>query len=193
MNDLLNQNDSIDLLYREYVNDLFSYAVHLGFDRETALDAIHDVFYKLCTVPIGQDKIKNPRSYLLRALKNRLLDIDKQKKKHLGFSLDDAGEELPFTIHITIEDELIRTEEDKRLQELVEKMLQILSNRQREIIYLRYSQALDYEEIACLMNISVHSCRKLSHKAVTKLKMYSAEFLPACILIAVQFCFWVFK
>ena len=189
MNNSSNTNNYIDTLYREYINDLFSYAIHLGFDKETCQDAIHDVFYKLCINHIKPDKIKNPRFYLLRALKNRLLDIHKQKKEHIEFSPHDTSEELPFAIHVTIEDKLIQTEEDERLQELVRNMLQMLSDRQREIIYLRYSQGCDYEEIAQLMNISVNSCRKLSHKAITKLKMASPHLLSSSFFIALQYCF----
>lgn len=189
MNNSLNNNDPIDILYREYINDLFSYATHLGFDKETCQDAIHDVFFKLCMDQTKLDKIKNPRFYLLRALKNRLLDIHKQKREHIEFSPNDTIEELPFTIHVTIEDKLIQSEEDKQLQELVENMLQVLSNRQREIIYLRYSQGCEYEEIAQLMNISVNSCRKLSHKAITKLKMSSPQFLSSGFIVTLQLCF----
>jgi len=34
--------------YNEYLDTLYAYALHLGFDEQTAMDAIHDVFYKLC-------------------------------------------------------------------------------------------------------------------------------------------------
>lgn len=42
------------------------------------MDAIHDVFYKLCMDQVQLDQIKNIQFYLLRALKNRLLYIYKQ-------------------------------------------------------------------------------------------------------------------
>lgn len=189
MNGSSNNNDSIDILYREHINDLYSYAKHFGFDKETCQDAIHDVFYKLCMDHVKLNTIKNPRFYLLRALKNRLLDIHKQKKEHVEFSPNDTNEELPFTIHVTIEDKLIQSEEDEQLKELVKNMLQMLSDRQREIIYLRYSQGCEYEEIAQLMNISVSSCRKLSHKAITKLKISSRYLLSSGFIVALQFCF----
>jgi len=31
--------------YNEYLDTLYAYALHLGFDEQTAMDAIHDVFY----------------------------------------------------------------------------------------------------------------------------------------------------
>jgi len=163
-------NDAIDKLYRVHVHDLFSYALHLGFDRETCKDAIHDVFFKLCFDKTRLDEVRNIRFYLLRSLKNRLLDLYKLKKETSELPEDITADDLPFTVHVTIEDQLIQSEEENNLRANVEKMLQSLTDRQREIIYLRFSQGCEYEEIAQLMNISVHSCRKLSYKAISKLK-----------------------
>lgn len=167
------ENINIDAIYREHVHDLFSYAMHLGFDRETCKDAIHDIFYKLCTDHICLEQITNFRFYLLRALKNRLLDIHKQKKDVIALSADAFFEELPFTVRVTVEDELVRWEEEQAVKETVESLLQTLSDRQREVIYLRYCHECDYEEIAQLMNISVNSCRNLLHKAILNLKKYT--------------------
>ena len=41
---------TVDSLYKDYVDDLFSYALGFGFDKQTAMDAIHDVFCRVCTV-----------------------------------------------------------------------------------------------------------------------------------------------
>lgn len=174
------ENIPIDTLYRQHVHDLFSYALHLGFDRETCQDAIHDVFCKLCTDQVRLDAVKNIRFYLLRALKNRLLDLYKQKKGVSELSLDTITDELPFTVRVTVEDELIRSEEEKQMKETVANLLGSLSARQREIIYLRYTHQCDYEEIAQLMNLSVQSCRQLVHKVLSKLKKAS---LPVSALL----------
>lgn len=165
-----NGNNTIDNLYRRYVHDLFSYASHLGFDPETCKDAIHDVFYKLCINEKQLDDVVNVRYYLLRSLKNRLLDIHKQRKEMYQLPSDSTDQELPFTIHITIEDTLIQSEEEENIKTIIGNMQQSLTAHQREIIYLRYAQECEYEEIARLMNISVHSCRKLVYKAITKLR-----------------------
>lgn len=166
-------NNILDSLYREHVHDLFSYALHLGFDRETCQDAIQDVFCKLCTDRIELDAIQNIRFYLLRALKNRLLDLHKQKRNVAELPLDSVSEEVPFTIRVTVEDEWIESEEHEKTRQLIENMLQSLNDHQREIIYLRYTHECSYEEIAQLMNISVNSCRKLLYKTLLKLKSLS--------------------
>ncbi|GHU55257.1 DNA-directed RNA polymerase sigma-70 factor [Bacteroidia bacterium] len=160
----------IDTLYRVYSNDLFMYALGLGFDRETAMDAIHDVFYKLCLDENIVKGVTNIRFYLLRSLKNRLLDINKLKREIPGLSIGTIAEEIPFSIHVNVEDLMIENEEREKIRLQVEKLLESLTDRQREVIYLRFTQDCDYEEIALLMHISVPSCRKLFHKAITSLK-----------------------
>ncbi len=49
-------------------------------------------------------------------------------------------------------------------------MLQSLTARQREIVYLRYIQEYDYPQIADILNISIHGCRKLLSKAMETLR-----------------------
>ena len=49
-------------------------------------------------------------------------------------------------------------------------MLDSLTERQREIVYLRYVQEYDYPQIAELLNISIHGCRKLLSKAMQTLR-----------------------
>jgi RNA polymerase sigma factor (sigma-70 family) len=167
----------IDALYRMYVHDFFLYALNLGFDRETAMDAIHDVFCKICMDKKVLDEVIHVRFYLLRTLKNRLLDLYKLKKEISGLPLETIANEIPFTIHVTIEDMIIENEEQEKIRSKVEQMLKGLTDRQREIIYLRYTLDCDYEEIAQLMHITVPTCRKFFHKIVNKLRRNS------------QFCF----
>ena len=156
----------IDLLYRNYIDDLYSYAISMGFDRQTSMDAIHDVFYKLCTNEKYLEKVNDMKFFMLRSLRNRLIDIHRAKKEYAGLS----SEEIPFTIHISVEEQIIQNEEDERNRIKVEQILDNLTDRQREIIYLRYMLELDYERIAEMMQISVSSSRKLVYKSLIKLR-----------------------
>jgi RNA polymerase sigma factor (sigma-70 family) len=157
-------------IYNNYVDDLFTYSIYLGFDKETAMDAIHDVFYKLASDKKRLNDISNIKSYLFKSLKNRLLDIYKVKKRNLELSDIPDSDELPFNFSINIEDELIDVEEKLSIREQIQNMLESLTARQREIVYLRYIQEYDYEQISNIMNISIHGCRKLLSKAMETLR-----------------------
>lgn len=166
------QFSNIASTYNEYLDTLYSYALHLGFDEQTAMDAIHDVFYKLCTHHSSLNEINNLKSYLFRSLRNRLIDIKRINREDTTpfTGQDDGSEALPFQLHVTIEDELIMKEDAEEIRLKIENVLNRLTDRQREIVYLRYIREQSYEEIAEIMQISVAACRNLISKSITKLK-----------------------
>ena len=161
--------NDIASLYNLYVDNLYTYALYLGFDKEAIMDAIHDVFCKLAADEKKLHDISNMKLYLFKSLKNRLYDIFKARREYVGLSIIEL-EEMPFDIHITIEDLLINREEQLQIEHSIAEMLGSLTERQREIVYLRYIQECDYEQIAELLHISVHGCRKLLSKAMQKLR-----------------------
>jgi len=160
----------IESAYNLYVNELFTYGLYLGFERETVKDAVHDVFVKITTSSDNLDNISNIKFYLFRSLKNRLLDIHKNQKEHIELENIDPALEIPFNIQVNVEELMIEREEQKQIKTEIEQMLNALTDRQREIIYLRYVQEYDYDQIAQLLNISVHGCRKLVSTAMHSLR-----------------------
>lgn len=163
-------NKDIASLYTQYVDDLFTYGHYLGFEREVVEDAIHDVFVKITMDEKSLHEVSNIRFYLFRSLKNRLLDIHKRQRPHTAIEELDPSAEIPFNIDVNVEDILIEKEEQMQIKTEIEQMLNALTDRQREIIYLRYVQEYDYEQIAALLHISVHGCRKLVSNAIRSLR-----------------------
>lgn len=166
------QEYTIDGLYKAYVDELYSYAVGFGLDKEAAMDAIHDVFCRICAREENCVSLQNPRFYLFRALRNQLIDYYKyESRRGNAAALEQrTGNELPYRVLISIEDEMIAGEERREIEQRVEEILECLNPRQREIIYLRFVQGYSYEEISQILNIAVPSCRKSVSRAVLKLK-----------------------
>lgn len=171
-------------LYNLYVSDLFTYGCYLGFEREVVKDAIHDVFVKLTADEDLLRHISHIKFYLFKSLKNRLLDICKHQKVNIPLEDIDVAVELPFNIHINVEDLIIEREEQIQIKTEIEQMLSALTDRQREIIYLRYVQEYDYKQIAELLQISVHGCRKLVSKAILSLREKFGILITFLILLS---------
>lgn len=178
------QFSNIALTYNEYLDSLYSYAVYLGFDEQTAMDAIHDVFYKLCIQYSSLNEINNLKPYLFKSLRNRLIDIKRTSREDISpfTNHHDLQETLPFQLNVTVEDELIMEENAKEIRLKVEEVLNRLTNRQREIVYLRYIKEQSYEEIAEIMQISVAACRNLISKSIGKLKESSFDIILLLLL-----------
>ncbi len=181
-------HSSISAVYNEYSDNLFAYALHLGFNADIAMDAIHDVFYNLCINRKSLEDITNLKFYLFRALKNRLIDIQRNRKeKYAGIFVSNESicESMSFRLNVTIEEELIQEEDQMEIRRKIEEVLSGLTDRQREIIYLRYIHEYDYEEIAELMHISVASCRNLISKSINKLKDSALSLSQVGLIISI--------
>ncbi|CAK7025559.1 MAG: hypothetical protein PETM_01046 [Petrimonas sp.] len=163
------RKENIASIYNRYVDDLYTYALYLGFEKGIIMDAIHDVFCKFAASEKLLQDVSNIKFYLFKSLKNRLYDIYKARKEYAELSAIDL-QETPFNIQVTIEERLIGQEEQQQIKNQLAEMLESLTERQREIVYLRYVQEYDYEQISELLNISVHGCRKLLSKAMQNLR-----------------------
>ena len=172
---------NIAAIYDENLNALYSYALHLGFDEQTSMDAIHDVFYKICIMNTNIFELSNIKSYLFRAVRNRLIDIKRVNKiSDDNFEIEESETNLPFQLNVTVEDEFIEKEDSEEIKRKVENVLNNLTDRQREIVFLRYIQEHSYEEIAEIMNMTIESSRNLISRSLTKLKETN---LPSYILL----------
>lgn len=163
-----NSQPPFSQLYSTYVNELYSYGRALGMCNEDLEDAIHDVFLHL----IDRQKqlrleIDSIKFYLFRCLRNRMIS-DRRKSKNLE-NMDEL-DDYSFSIKVTSLDSLIEEEEKDILSNRIELILQSLTNRQREAIYLRYMQELSYEEIASMLDITEKGVRKLVSRAIDKVR-----------------------
>ncbi|MEA5046269.1 MAG: sigma-70 family RNA polymerase sigma factor [Petrimonas sp.] len=183
-NFLEDDNDAFSFIYKQYVNELYVYGLSLGFSSDICMDAIQDVFYKLY---ITKDKLKNilhPKTYLFRAFKNRVFDIQKHNRKTDVQEITDNV----FSIQVTVLDSIVDEEERILLKNRIENLMLSLSDRQREAIYLRYMQDLDYEDIAQVLGLQVDSVRKLVYRGLESIrKNISANSISLALLLNTYF------
>lgn len=170
-------------LYERYANLLLSYGTGLGFGQEDIEDAIQEIFCNLYLHHRQVGEIRNLKFYLLRALKNKLLNICRITMDTYPIEV----EEMDFQTEVDILDGLIDEEERKLLKQKIESYLNSLTARQREAIYLRYMEELDYEEIASLMGMTVPSVRNLVFRAVKQLRdSHLSSFMIFIMLLIVK-------
>ena len=56
-------------------------------------------------------------------------------------------------------------------------MLDSLTDRQREAVYLRYTQGLSYEEIGKLMGIQPKAAQKLVYRAIEQMRKIQPQII----------------
>lgn len=165
--------DDIEELYNLYIDSLFAYGIRLGFNREQVMDSIHNVYQRIM-LSNKTKELRSPKSYLFKSLRNELYDEYRKgiRMERVEGDIEDAS----FHLQISVEDMLIADELKVEVKSKINKALGQLSSRQREVIYLRYTQSYEYQQIADIMGIGVPSCRNLILKALKVLRSENADY-----------------
>lgn len=157
-------------LYETYENDLFSYGMAFGLEKEALEDAIHDVFLHLYEREHGLWESENIKFYLLNCLKNHILSLQRKKIR-----LENIEETEEYRFMIDVEGlESIEAEEERiEITRQLEKLLQCLTDRQREAIYLRFAQNMSFEKVAEMLDINTKGAQKLVYRAIEQMRKHT--------------------
>ena len=164
-------------LYLLFFDDLLMYGRRVGGDDLIVEDAIQDLFIKLYQKKIALEDNKKLRPFLFRSLKNLIYTQLLRDAKLTSF--DDY--ECPFNFEYTIDDQVF-TNQEQQLSDEVHRFMRGLSNRQREIIYLRFVHEMSFEEISVIMNIHVQSARNLLARSMDKIRKEASMISLLCFL-----------
>ena len=165
-NFLCGDDEAYTYIYREYSQALYAYGMHFTSDKGLVEDCIQDVFVKIFQNRKHLQSTDNIKLYLFIALKNKLFNIF---RKDIKYSQIDSLEPV-FAAEYTIEDEIIENEREQFLNEKMIRMLEVLSPRQKEIIYYRFVEGLSYEEICQIMDMNYQSTQNLIQRSLKKLR-----------------------
>ena len=109
---------------------------------------------------------ENLKFYLLLALKRNLIKKMKAGRKlsqKLLLSVD-------FEPEYSIEFQMIEQEKEAEINRKVIHAIGTLPSKQREAIYLRFNESLEYSEIAEILDIHIESVRKQVHRAIKTIR-----------------------
>lgn len=155
--------DAFAHLFRAYYQPLFRYGSKFTTDEKLLEDCIQELFIELWQSN-NRTEVLSVKSYLLKSLKYKILKTYRKKTGRL--SLEDGGDHFVWS-H---ENFLIAEQEDEEKKRYLLRALEKLSNRQKEIIYLKFYQNLSYEEVSEIMNINYQVARNLLYQAIKSLK-----------------------
>jgi len=163
----LGDDASFTSIYNVNSRKLYLYGLKLTTNRTIIEDSIQDLFLDLVRNRKKLGETDNIIFYLLRSFKRRLV---RQLNKEKRYTLKDKNEEIVFDVSYSVENDIIKKENDKNKIKLLISALTKLTIRQKEAVYFRYTLEMEYSEISELLDISVESCRNLIFRAVKSLK-----------------------
>lgn len=165
MNFINGNDDCFEVLYKKYADVLFRYGIQFTSNGDIVKDAIHDVFVKLYNDRQHLKAEANIKFYLFTCLKNRLYNL---LKRDLFFDKIDL-EEAEF-LDPDAEELVTNALSQKEMQRTVRFVLDLLTDRQREIIYYRYIEELSIEEIAALTEMNYQSVQNSIQRSLKKIR-----------------------
>ncbi len=160
-------------IYKYYYADLLNYGLRISGNEDVTRDCIQDLFVQLWSRDSYADIIK-PKPYLLRSLRNIILDA-----MRYGKQVDSkTGDNLPEMV-LSQEDIIINDEISSETGIKIKAAMAALTNRQKEVVFLRFYSGLNYEEIAEVTAISNQSVRNLFSTALRELRK---QMIPALLI-----------
>ena len=154
-------------LYKKYVQSLFNYGMHIHPNRDLIKDCIQELFIKFWEKRESLGSIEKVSFYLFRSFKNLLfhkIEISSKKSPLTQDLIDQMAPELPVE-NFYINSEMV----DQRIVRLKKAVL-LLTDRQREVILLRFFQGFEAKEIAEIMNLSIPGVHNLLSLTIKSLR-----------------------
>ncbi len=141
-------------IYSQFYQPLYNFGLSYA-KKEIVENCIQDMFLYILQHRSHLKNIKNVRAYLYKSFRNQLYKNAKAEKLILQALEKDIYFEKNENIFIDI----------------IGKLVKRLSNREQEIIRLKYYQNFKNKEIASTLNIEYQTVRNTLHNALQKMRL----------------------
>jgi len=158
---------ALERIYREHVALLLRYGGRFSASNALVEDCVQDLFVDLWRRREALSDTDSIRRYLLVALRRRVIQrLDRHRKRFR----DGAPGEYEFRATPAHDATLAAGEAAAEQSARLAAAFEQLSDRQREIVYLKYYGGFDYDDIGAIMDLNYQSARNLLSRALKKLK-----------------------
>lgn len=151
-------------LVEKYFNSLQNYGYKFVRDEDFVKDCVQEVFIEIWN---RRERINTPdsvRAYLLSCVRKRVLREGYRQRINRDDEPMDLENDLSF-VEFSPEWSVIEQESLAETTQRISDSLNQLPKRQREVIYLRYYQNLERDEIAEIMGVNPQSVSNLLQAA----------------------------
>ena len=153
-------------IYKRHVQLLYRYGRKFTSNDELIKDTIQDLFFDLIRTRKNLGETDNIKFYLLASFRRKL--ILNLKKENVFVEYEEKKSEAESVLFF--EHGVTEKEELSRREKMVQEGLKTLTNKQREILFYRFSCNFGYEQICEIMSLKYDSARKQNFRALKALK-----------------------
>lgn len=172
---------AFELIYKRFFHVLAQYGYKIARDPQLIEDAIQDVFIDIWRRSAFLSDVENPKFYLFKALRHKIL---RNTERNVFEKSNDIDDFLDYLVTLSEEHKIIDREHRTEQRAQIKKAISNLSPRQQEVISLRFFHGLSIEEIGSLMTLSKQAVHNLVSRsyAVLRMLIQFMTFLPVYLL-----------
>ena len=159
--------ESLSLIYRENYDLLYDYGLRYTSDIKIVEDSIQEIFISIIKYRSKIGIVKNIQGYLISSFRRQLFLGLNSKKRTISMDLMPEGS---FDYFKSPDNEISDKEDLEFLHTAINDCISNLTNKQKEIMFLRFERDIPYEEIALILNISVESCYKSIYRTIKTIR-----------------------
>jgi RNA polymerase sigma factor (sigma-70 family) len=145
---------AFETIYNEYVDALFAYGMRLTPHKMLIEDSIQDMFLAVYSHGGSLRKPESLEFYLYKTLKRI---IHRKVKEKYRFTHPDQFTEQ-FDLQFPLENS--EPEEWEEHSAMLQKELQSLNTKKRELLFLKFNSGLTYNEIGKLLELKPDTVKK---------------------------------
>jgi RNA polymerase sigma factor (sigma-70 family) len=164
-NDLLYWKDMVSgdevafsILFKKYYSSLYNFGKMYTSNSSLIADSIQDLFMDLWEKRSNLGSVYKVKSYLYGGFRNKLFKRFKKATKKSVFN-NTTENNLDFGISLSVEDKIIKKENNKLKVRKVKSIINTLPPKQKEVIYLKYYKGFDNHQISEVLEINHQSVK----------------------------------
>jgi RNA polymerase sigma-70 factor (ECF subfamily) len=157
---------ALGYFYDTYADKIFVTALRMTPDRELAKDALQEVFIEIWNYRNTLGDVMHTQSYLIKVMRSILL---KKLKKESQYSPHAVVDTL-VSAEESIEEIIVSSDIDKEKKGRLKVALSNLTNRQKQVLEMRFNEGLSYEQIADKLSMNYQSVNNLAFRTIHRLR-----------------------
>ncbi len=159
---------SFEIIYDKYFSLLYSYGFQISTNTALVKDCIQNLFVELWRNKSNLSEVICVRNYLYISLRRKII---KELIKENKFKWDQLSETYDLEVVFSQEILMINDQSAQEIKEKLQKSFKNLTRRQKEAIFLKFYENMDYENIAVVLSLkSPKYARALIYRAIDVLK-----------------------
>ncbi len=164
------ESHGFSLLFKKYYPQLHVYGLKLSNNQELTEDCLQNFFIQLFENRERLGKINSLKAYLFVSFKRRLIKQLQKKQNNIPIS---EAQLFKTNFTFSIEEISIKQEIQFLCTSTLATLINQLSPRQKEAIYLKYYSEMPTTDIAEVMDMNYQSVLNTLQKAIKKLRIAS--------------------